>query len=53
VDDAHAAYKRLLSLGATPVQEVIDVGGGILIGEVRDPFGNVVGVIQNPNFKIE
>jgi lactoylglutathione lyase len=51
VEDAHAAYKRLIELGATPVSEVQDVGGGILVGEVRDPFGNVIGVIYNPHFK--
>jgi predicted enzyme related to lactoylglutathione lyase len=51
VADAHAAYKRLLELGATPVEEVQDVGGGLLAGEVRDPFGNVLGIIYNPQFK--
>jgi predicted enzyme related to lactoylglutathione lyase len=51
VEDAHAAYKRLIELGATPVEEVQDVGGGLLAGEVRDPFGNVLGVIYNPLFK--
>jgi predicted enzyme related to lactoylglutathione lyase len=51
VEDAHAAYKRLLELGATSVSDVQDVGGGILVAEVRDPFGNVIGVIYNPHFK--
>jgi predicted enzyme related to lactoylglutathione lyase len=51
VEDAHAAYKRLIELGATPVQDVQDVGGGMLVGEVRDPFGNVLGIIYNPQFK--
>ncbi|HXN25672.1 MAG TPA: VOC family protein [Candidatus Acidoferrales bacterium] len=51
VEDAHAAYKRLIELGATPVEDVQDVGGGMLVGEVRDPFGNVLGIIYNPQFK--
>jgi predicted enzyme related to lactoylglutathione lyase len=51
VEDAHAAYKRLLDLGATPVEEIQDVGGGMLAGEVCDPFGNVLGIIYNPHFK--
>jgi predicted enzyme related to lactoylglutathione lyase len=51
VEDAHAAYKRLIELGATPVEDVQDVGGGMLVGEVRDPFGNILGVIYNPHFK--
>jgi len=51
VADAHAAYKRLIELGATPVEDVQDVGGGMLVGEVRDPFGNILGIIYNPLFK--
>ena len=51
VADARAAYQRLLDLGATPQEPLQDVGEGILIGAVYDPFGNVLGVIQNPNFK--
>jgi predicted enzyme related to lactoylglutathione lyase len=51
VEDAHAAYKRLTELGATPVEDVQDVGGGMLVGEVRDPFGNILGIIYNPQFK--
>ena len=53
VENARDAYKRLLELGATPHEEVQDVGGGILVGEVHDPFGNVLGIIQNPNFKVQ
>jgi predicted enzyme related to lactoylglutathione lyase len=51
VADAQAAYKRLIELGATGLDPIQDVGEGILIGAVHDPFGNVLGVIQNPNFK--
>jgi predicted enzyme related to lactoylglutathione lyase len=51
VEDARAAYQRLLDLGATPVEEIQDVGGGMLAGEVADPFGNVIGIIYNPHFK--
>jgi predicted enzyme related to lactoylglutathione lyase len=53
VADAPAAYQRLVELGATGFEPIQDVGEGILIGAVRDPFGNVLGVIQNPNFKID
>jgi predicted enzyme related to lactoylglutathione lyase len=52
VDDAHAEYKRLLDLGAQPHEEVKDVGEGILVASVRDPFGNVFGIIKNPHFKL-
>ena len=53
VADASAAYARLLTLGAEGHEEVQDVGGGVKIGAVRDPFGNVLGVVENPHFRIE
>ena len=51
VEDAANSYQGLIDLGATMQEPVQDVGGGILIRSVRDPFGNILGVIQNPNFK--
>ncbi len=51
VEDAAAAYVRLLSLGALAHEAVQDVGEGVLIGSVRDPFGNVFGIVQNTYFK--
>ena len=38
-------------LGAKPVSAVADVGGDIKVGVVEDPFGNALGIIQNPHFK--
>ncbi len=48
VDDAAATYERLVGLGAAEVAEVADVGGGVLVGTVEDPFGNLFGIIQMP-----
>ena len=53
VEDARGTYQRLLDHGATAHEPVQDVGEGIVVGAVHDPFGNVLGVIQNPNFKIQ
>lgn len=50
VDDADAAIARLLTLGATARTAVQDVGEGIRVATVGDPFGNVFGVIENPHF---
>lgn len=50
VDDAEAAHKRLLELGAIAHEDLQDVGGGIKVAAVKDPFGNVFGIIENPNF---
>lgn len=53
VTDAAAAHARLLSLGATELEPVNDVGDGIKVGSVHDPFGNVFGIIENPHFAYE
>lgn len=49
--DIRAEYARLVALGAQPVEEIKDVGDGIFVATLRDPFGNVVGIIENPHFK--
>lgn len=53
VADAAAAYARLLELGATELGGVQDVGGGIKVASVRDPFGNALGIIENPSFSTD
>ncbi len=52
-EDAEGELRRLIELGAEQYREVQDVGGGIRVGIVKDPFGNLIGIIENPNFKIE
>jgi uncharacterized glyoxalase superfamily protein PhnB len=52
VADAGAAMKRLLAAGAETHAELQDVGEGIKVGVVRDPFGNLFGIIENPHFKL-
>jgi predicted enzyme related to lactoylglutathione lyase len=51
VDNVQEIYDKLLSAGATPFEEPIEVGGGIVVAAVQDPWGNVFGVIYNPHFK--
>ncbi|MFZ2906039.1 MAG: VOC family protein [Cyclobacteriaceae bacterium] len=52
VDDVQKSYKRLLELGATEFEKPADVGGDIVVAAVKDPWGNVIGVIYNPTFKL-
>ncbi|MEO9803802.1 MAG: VOC family protein [Reichenbachiella sp.] len=52
VEDVQEAYDRLLSAGATEYEKPHNVGGEIVVGAVKDLWGNVVGVIYNPEFKI-
>jgi len=43
----------MLALGATIHEDLQDVGGGIKVATVKDPFGNIFGIIENPSFKIQ
>jgi len=52
VANAEAAYARLIDAGARPHFPLQDVGGGIRVASVLDPFGNVFGIIENPHFKL-
>jgi catechol 2,3-dioxygenase-like lactoylglutathione lyase family enzyme len=52
VADARSALARLAELGAKERADVQEVGDRILVASVEDPFGNVVGIIENPHFKI-
>lgn len=51
VPDIERAHAHLLERGARPGQPVRSVGGDIKVATVVDPFGNVVGLIQNPHFR--
>ena len=50
VDNADEALAKLLEFGAAANEAVQDVGGGIKVASVKDPFGNVFGIIENPHF---
>lgn len=52
VEDAQAAHARLLELGAQPHEAIQDVGEGILTASLKDPWGNLFGIIYNPHFKL-
>jgi len=52
VANVDATLKRLLWIGATERTNVQDVGDGIRVATVLDPFGNILGVIENPHFKL-
>jgi len=50
VDDIDAEVARILALGATEHEPIQEVGEGIKVAELKDPFGNVLGLILNPLF---
>lgn len=50
VVSAEGEFQRLLALGAVELEPVTEVGGGIKVAALRDPFGNRLGIIENPGF---
>lgn len=51
VDDLEGTFARLLSLGAAEYQPVTAQGDtGFVTASVVDPFGNVLGIMNNPHF---
>lgn len=50
VDDVHAAYQRLLDLGATAHDKPTERGPGFITASVLDPFGNILGVMLNQHY---
>ena len=53
VNDVQKSYQRMLDLGANSHEEPQNVGGDIVTASVTDPWGNVIGIIYNPEFKAE
>jgi len=52
VEDIEAVYAHLLKLGATGHEKPYNVGGELMTGSVKDPWGNIIGLIYNPEFKV-
>ncbi|MFT3879164.1 MAG: VOC family protein [Gemmatales bacterium] len=52
VANADAEVARLVSLGAVVHEPVKDVGEGIKVAGLLDPFGNLFSIIENPHFKV-
>ena len=52
VEDVDTALARMVEMGAVVHFPVTDVGDDIKLADVIDPFGNIVGIIRNPHFKL-
>ena len=50
VDNIEAAVKAFADCGATIAVPVQEVGDGIKAATVSDPFGNAIGLLENPHF---
>lgn len=45
------AMVHMKQAGAVTRSEPMDVGEGIKVATVADPWGNVIGIIENPHFR--
>lgn len=46
VEDIKSSLQDMVNVGAEVIQDVKDVGSGLLIAQVKDTDGNVVGLRQ-------
>jgi predicted enzyme related to lactoylglutathione lyase len=53
VNDIQKEYDRLIQIGAAENVKPMNVGGQIMTATIKDPWGNVIGLIYNPDFKIQ
>lgn len=53
VSNIETEFVRLIELGATALEPVTEVGEGIKVAAVQDPFGNRFGLIENPLFDLK
>lgn len=52
VENVEEKYNELLASGATTYEAPNEVGGGIIVAAVKDPWDNVFGIIYNPHFSL-
>ena len=52
VAEIQSAVQHFVASGATVVTAVQDVGDGIKVATMADPFGNRIGLIENPHFEL-
>lgn len=50
VDDVQASLDRLVALGATEYEGVVERGPGFVTASVVDPFGNILGIMYNQHY---
>lgn len=50
VDDIEGAVAHFIEQGAAEDTRPTNVGGEIMVATVKDPWGNAIGLIYNPEF---
>ena len=53
VENIQEVYDWFISLGATENEKPYSPGGEMITATLKDPFGNLIGLIYNPYFKLK
>ncbi len=52
VEDIDSVFNEMISLGAEVHEKPTNVGGELMVASLIDPWGNIIGLIYNPAFKL-
>jgi len=53
VNEIEKVYNHFLKSGAVEHEKPHSVGGPLIVASVKDPWGNIIGLIYNPAFKLK
>lgn len=53
VEKIDEVFTKFIDLGAVSHENPQNVGGELMVASVKDPWGNIVGLIYNPDFKLK
>ena len=53
VNEIEKVYNHFLKCGALEHEKPNNVGGELMVASVKDPWGNIIGLIYNPEFKLK
>ncbi len=53
VENIEQEVERFVELGAAEDTKPTNVGGEIKVATVKDPWGNIIGLIYNPEFELK
>lgn len=52
VEDIQKTFEHFLASGASEHEKPNSVGDPLMVASVKDPWGNIIGLIYNPVFKL-
>lgn len=52
VEEIERIYAHFIASGATEHEKPHSVGGPLMVATVKDPWGNIIGLIYNPSFEL-